>query len=139
VRTGRCLCGAVTYTVDGALRSVVVCHCLDCQRWHGRAAAMTCVVRDRLSLSGEETLRWFRTPDGPERGFCARCGSSLFWTAPGRGTISIAAGTLDSVHGLRAVAHIWCEHARLYDADHPDGVERHSRGAPPELASPPPG
>jgi len=135
--SGRCLCGAVAYRVSGPLRPVIVCHCVDCRRWHGRAAAMTCAARDAVAITGEETLRWFRTPDGPDRGSCARCGSSLFWVAPGRGSISIAAGTLDAPGGLRTVAHIWCDHAEPYDTDDPGGVERHARGAPARLAAPP--
>ncbi|HSK59970.1 MAG TPA: GFA family protein [Actinomycetospora sp.] len=137
VSSGRCLCGTVAYRVVGPLRSVVVCHCRDCRRWHGRAAAMTCADRGGVAISGEEALRWFRTPDGPDRGFCARCGSSLFWAAPGRGSISIAAGTLDAADGLRTVAHIWCDHAPSYETEHVAGVERHARGAPARLAAPP--
>jgi len=148
--SGRCLCGAVSYRVAGPLRDVIVCHCRDCRRWHGRAAAMTCAERDRVTIAGEEAVRWFRTPDGPDRGSCARCGSSLFWVAPGRGSISIAAGTLDGgddADDLRTVAHIWCDHAAPYEAlpygaapsgnGHADGVERHPRGAPARLAAPP--
>jgi hypothetical protein len=137
VSTGRCLCGAVTYEVAGPLRQVIVCHCADCRRWHGRGAAMTCARRDRVAIHGEESLRWYGAPDGPERGFCARCGSSLFWVAPGRPTVSIAAGTLDDPGPLRAVAHIFCEDERYDDREHPDGVLRFARGAPPEVAAPP--
>lgn len=135
--TGRCLCGAVTYEVAGPLRQVIVCHCVDCRHWHGRGAAMTCAHRDRVTIRGEESLRWYCTPDGPERGFCARCGSSLFWVAPRRPTISIPAGTLDDPRRLRAVAHIFCEQEEPYDRDHPDGLARFPRGAPPEVAAPP--
>lgn len=98
---------------------------------------MTSADRDRVTIVGEEALAWFRPSGGAERGFCTRCGSSLFWTAPGRGTMSIAAGTLDNPQALRVVAHIWCEHAADYDTDHPDGVEHHPRGAPPRLSATP--
>lgn len=134
---GGCLCGAVRYRVAGALRPVVVCHCVDCRRWHGRAAAMTCAARENVTISGEAALRWFGRPGGPERGFCARCGSSLFWVAPERGSISIAAGSLDDPGSLRVAAHIWCEHAASFDVDRPEGAEHHPRGAPPAVSAPP--
>jgi hypothetical protein len=35
MRTGRCLCGAVTYEVDGDPVVVAHCHCADCQRVSG--------------------------------------------------------------------------------------------------------
>ena len=35
VATGGCLCGAVRYQVHGPLRDVLICHCVECRRWHG--------------------------------------------------------------------------------------------------------
>ncbi len=37
--TGRCLCGAVRYEVDGPLREVLICHCEECRRWNGHFSA----------------------------------------------------------------------------------------------------
>ena len=56
------------------------------------------------------TVTWFAPADGGgvEYGFCARCGSSLFWrTATDASTWSIAAGTLDPPTNLRTVAAWW--------------------------------
>src|SRR5207244_3250241 len=41
------------------------------------------------------------------RGFCAECGSCLFWDAPGRDSISIGAGSLDDPAGLEILDHIY--------------------------------
>jgi SAM-dependent methyltransferase len=38
--TGRCVCGAVRYETSGPLRDVVVCHCVECRRYHGTSAAI---------------------------------------------------------------------------------------------------
>ena len=103
--TGGCLCGGVRYEVRGPLRDVVVCHCERCRRAHGHAAAYAACARADLVLREAGTLRWY-VADGRERGFCTGCGASLFWRADGRGTISIAAGTLDEPTGLRTVAQI---------------------------------
>ena len=106
--TGRCLCGAVRYTVSGPLRDVLVCHCADCRRWHGHVCAASACRREDLALEAAAgALRWYAPPTsdaGGRRGFCSRCGSSLFWDAPGRPTVSIAAGTLDPPTGLRTAA-----------------------------------
>ena len=54
-------------------------------------------------------LRWIASPESESearRGFCGECGSSLFWDAPARDTISIAAGTLDPPTGLRELGHV---------------------------------
>ena len=117
--TGRCLCGAVRYEVEGPLRDVSVCHCVECRRWHGGPGGYTAAPRDAVRVSGE--VRWIDSPASDahaRRGFCADCGSSLFWDAPGRATISIAAGTLDPPTGLSTVRHIYTGDASdYYDLD----------------------
>jgi NAD(P)-dependent dehydrogenase (short-subunit alcohol dehydrogenase family) len=112
--TGGCLCGGVRYEVSGPLRDVLVCHCSRCLHTHGHAAAYSACARDDLMLVEAGTLRWYEADDRG-RGFCDRCGASLFWRATGRDTISIAAGTLDQPTGLRIIGHIHTDdHADYY-------------------------
>lgn len=98
------------YTVEGPLRDVITCHCRECRRFHGGAAPYTACATDHLVLEDDEPVRWIRSPSSTtdaERAFCTACGSSLFWRAPGRETVSIAAGSVDEPSGLTAAAHIW--------------------------------
>lgn len=129
--TGRCLCGAVRYEVRGPLDDVLICHCEECRRWHGHFSAFTAVRRDDLVLDDERALRWTDSPDSDakaRRGFCGECGSSLFWDAPSRSTVSIAAGTLDGGTGLRVVGHVYVsQHADYYDLPD-DCLPHHNRG-----------
>ena len=109
-RTGGCLCGGVRYAAHGQLRDVLICHCVDCLRFHGGPGAYTAVPRDELELTEQRGLVWRATPSsdaGAERGFCRECGSSLFWRAPARPTVSVTAGTLDGPTGLRTIGHIY--------------------------------
>jgi hypothetical protein len=129
--TGSCLCGAVRFETDGELRDVLLCHCLQCRRWSGHAFAATAVRRDELTIHGKDALRWF---DGPSdaharRGFCGECGSSLFWEAPGRETISIAAGALDAPTRLRSLGHVYTSEAGDYYELPDDGLPRYERSA----------
>ena len=115
--TGRCLCGAVRYEVSGPLRDVILCHCVECRRWHGHVCAATAVPRDALRFLSDASLRWIDSPESNAHarlGFCGECGSSLFWDAPDRETISIAAGTLDEPTGLRTIAQIYAASAGDY-------------------------
>jgi hypothetical protein len=115
--SGGCLCGAVRFEVDGPLRDVVLCHCVECRRWHGHASAFTSAPRGALRFVEERGLRWVDSPDSDaraRRGFCGECGSSLFWDAPDRATISIAAGTLDEPTGLKTIAQIYTADAGDY-------------------------
>jgi hypothetical protein len=138
-RQGGCLCGAVRYTVDGLLRDVLVCHCVECRRWAGRAWAATAAAREDLSLSEGRGLLWIPSPRsdaGARRGSCAECGASLFWDAPGRTTISIGAGTLDDASGLELAGHVYTSQAQVWEKP-PDGAaayrESYPADAPPLL------
>jgi len=104
--TGGCLCGAVRYEVAGGLRPVVLCHCSQCRRNTGHFMAATAARHRDFRLSSEAQLRWYLSSDAARRGFCGRCGSTLFWQANGRDYISIAAGTLDGATGLSSACHI---------------------------------
>lgn len=91
---------------------------------------MTAVRKQDLSLLEQRGLRWAQSPDSEaraRRGFCAECGSSLFWDAPQRETISVAAGTLDGPTGLRVAAHWYVSQAGDYYELVADGVARHER------------
>jgi hypothetical protein len=119
VASGRCLCGAVRYEVRGPLRDVLLCHCSECRRWAGHVWAATAARRDHLHVIERGALRWIDSPESEtraRRGFCRECGSSLFWEAPGRNTVSIAAGTLDPPTGLRVAGEVHVESAGDYYA-----------------------
>jgi hypothetical protein len=89
-------------------------------------------------VNGRAALRWFPSPRSDERarrGFCGECGSSLFWDAPQRETISIAAGTLDPPTGLHSAGHWYVSQAGDYYAIPSDGLPRRERGGDPSLGS----
>ena len=105
--TGGCLCGGVRYRLTGPLRPVVYCHCGQCRRTSGHFVAATAVAKDALEVISGESLEWFRSSDSASRGFCSRCGSSLFWQPRHKEHVSIMAGTLDESIGLEAAEHIY--------------------------------
>ena len=119
---GGCLCGGVRYRITGPLRDVVFCHCTRCRRTHGHFAAYTACAREDLELVEDATLRWFEL-DGSRRGFCSRCGASVFWERGERPIVSVAAGTLDGPTGLRPSRHIFTADAGDY-YELADGLEQ---------------
>lgn len=100
---GSCLCGAVKYTIEGALRPVIGCHCVQCRKTSGHYVAATSAPRDKVTVDGDVT--WYASSERARRGFCAICGSSLFWDGAG-GNLSVHAGTFDDATGLKLAAHI---------------------------------
>lgn len=110
---GGCQCGAVAFEVTGRARDVVACHCHQCRKTSGHYWAASAVAREDHRLLRHETLAWYRSSDRARRGFCGRCGSSLFWDE-GSDSIHFAAGALDGRTGLRTVDHIHTVHAGDY-------------------------
>ena len=117
--TGGCLCGAVRYEIRGPLRGVIHCHCWKCRRFHGHVGAYTSVPRDQFELTAQSALKWYRSVTDEifdvHRGFCAECGSSLFWDPRGAPNIAIAAGSLDPPTGLRTIGHVWVSQLADYN------------------------
>jgi hypothetical protein len=104
-RRGGCLCGAVTYELNGPLRPMIVCHCIQCRKMSGHFTAATQSLASDVEIKGDP-LKWYRSSDVAERGFCATCGSTMFWRRFDNPRISIYAGTLDGETGLRESAQI---------------------------------
>jgi hypothetical protein len=105
--TGGCLCGGVRYEIRGELRGVIACHCSQCRRTSGHHSAMTSAPNERLSLTADATLVWYRSSASAARGFCGVCGSNLFWRPHAENRTSIAAGTLDVPTGVAIERHIF--------------------------------
>lgn len=117
--SGKCLCESITYEIDGPARDIVNCHCSRCRRHTGHFMAATATTEDKLEVRGD-TLRWYATAD-VEYGFCAECGSSLFWRTTRRpGHVSIAAGTLTPPTGLKTIATIYTDFASDYHTFDPE-------------------
>ena len=109
--SGSCLCGAIRYSVAGPLRPVVACHCGQCRKSSGHHVAATSAPRAAISIVGD--VRWYTSSPTAHRGFCATCGSNLFWDGPGS-HMAIFAGTLDGDPGIRLAGHIFCADKGAY-------------------------
>jgi hypothetical protein len=107
MKSGSCLCGAVRFTIDGAISGVVTCHCKMCRQWHGAPGPYANAAWASLRFAPGDALAWYASSDFARRGFCRDCGSSLFWRRNDGAEVSIAAGALDDPTGLAAEAHIF--------------------------------
>lgn len=101
-RTGKCMCGAVSYTAKGLEPKLGACHCGMCRRWTG--GPYLSVGTSDVAWAGDDQITTFKSSDWAERGFCKACGSALFYrvTAPGpyHGQLHVAFGTLDDQSGF---------------------------------------
>jgi hypothetical protein len=104
---GSCLCGAVSFQVEGELKPPDACHCSQCRRQSGHYWASTDVPRSSVAIEGEDRVRWFQSSEKVRRGFCSTCGSVLFWEPLGQNRIAIAMGAFDAPTGTRLAMHIF--------------------------------
>ncbi|MEJ6499938.1 MAG: GFA family protein [Rhodobacterales bacterium] len=118
---GSCLCGAVAFTVEGPLRDVTSCHCSQCRKMTGHYWAATGTAIAAVTFSRQEGLKWYRSSDAAERGFCGQCGATLFWKPVAQGRMAISMGSFDQPTGLTATHHIFvADKGDYYDIT--DGV-----------------
>ena len=77
---GSCFCGNVKFVVEAPTLFCAHCHCSMCRRSHG-AGFVTWfgVPYEQFSiLSREQSLVHFQSSSHGRRGFCGRCGSTIF-------------------------------------------------------------
>lgn len=84
--SGQCLCGTVRFSArpDTTMHA---CHCSLCRRFSGGVFLVADCGQTVAIEEGENSLTWYSSSDWAERGFCARCGASLFWRGKADGRI----------------------------------------------------
>jgi len=104
---GSCICGAVSFTVEGSLNPPDGCHCTICRKHSGHYFSGTDVKREAVTIIGEDSITWYQSSETVRRGFCSTCGSSLFFDPPKRDWIGIAMGAFDTPTNTKLGVHIF--------------------------------
>lgn len=110
--TGSCLCGEVTFEVEGNFESFFLCHCKYCQKDTGSAfAANLFSSTSKLRwLSGQSLVKTFHLPRTRHvKSFCKDCGSAVPSTQSEGQLIVVPAGSLDTPNEIRPNAHLFAE------------------------------
>ena len=109
-----CLCGGIKLKTQGYHRNVQNCHCIQCMKTHGHHAAYTNVEERNVKFLKKRTLKWFKSSKRAKRGFCNKCGASLFFKIIGAKTISIAAGMFNRPVKLKTTMNIFVKRKSDY-------------------------
>jgi hypothetical protein len=107
---GSCLCGAVTFEVDGALPPPDACHCTKCRKHSGHYFVSTDVPRTAVTIHGADHVTWYSSSEKVRRGFCRTCGASLFFDPVDQSKhawIAIALGAFDTPTDTKIQKHIF--------------------------------
>ena len=121
--SGRCMCGAVTWTCSGQIMRSLVCHCTDCQTLSGSAFRTVVPTREGAFtlLSGEVKNYVKIGTSGARRlhGFCPECGSPIYSTSEDDGpkVYNLRVGTIHQRRELVPRTQIWCRSALPWTTD----------------------
>ncbi len=107
MHTGSCLCGVVTFELEGDLPTPNACHCTQCRKQSGHFWASTDVKIEDITIRGGENVTWYQASDTARRGFCKTCGSFLFWDPIHHDTIAVAMGAFDKPTNAKLALHIY--------------------------------
>jgi len=117
--TGGCACGVITYEITGKPKTMVQCHCLDCQKATGTGhISLAFFSEDDVSISGIAKGHTTVTDSGNQstRHFCPDCGSLLYGLNSGRpGLITIAVGSVDDHSWFSSKAVVYSKHRPDWD------------------------
>jgi hypothetical protein len=131
MHTGSCLCRAITFQITCDLPPPDACHCTQCRKFTGHFFVSTDIPKSAITLTGAEHLTWYPSSEMARRGFCAICGSSLFWDPLYRDTIGVAMGAFDPPTGATLGVHIFvADKGDYYTID--DGAPQHLQYPPQE-------
>lgn len=91
---GKCLCGSVSLIVKSASKNIGACHCNMCRQWiGGPLLAVDC--GNEVEFEGGESIATYSSSEWAERGFCKKCGTSLFYKLKEAGQYMVPAGVLN--------------------------------------------
>jgi hypothetical protein len=133
--TGGCLCGAVRYESSTAPTEGYYCHCTMCQKNYGGLfmASLKFTGGSFSIVSGQ--LKYYRSSDIAERGFCADCGSPIVFRYDGAADIWVLLGSLDrpgdwplTASATWGVVKHVCVESKVSWLSIADGVEQRSVG-----------
>ena len=106
-KIAKCLCGGIKIQIQGILRYVSNCHCSQCMKTHGNFASYTSAPEKNVKYINKKTLKWYNSSKFAKRGFCSKCGASIFFKHLGSENISIAAGMFQNPIKLKTISNIF--------------------------------
>ena len=107
-QVGKCLCGGVRFRLNETPKEVTVCHCGICRRLSGGTPPASASI-SAPAFDADDSLKWRQSSPWGQRGFCAECGTQLFWRAVDKSGWVVFAGALENPPPLKIERHIFID------------------------------
>ncbi|WP_332645982.1 GFA family protein [Lysinibacillus sp. 54212] len=117
---GSCLCGEITYQIEGDFENFYLCHCERCRKDTGsaHAANLFSSTAKLRWLSGQEKSKTFNfRSEGHIKSFCTNCGSALPNIQMDGKLLVVPAGSIDSDINIKPQGHIYYANKANWDAE----------------------
>jgi len=117
--SGSCLCGTVSFEVNGDFDNFYLCHCQHCQKDTGSAYSANLFSQSAKLVwrSGAGAVMSFTLPGTRHnKSFCKLCGSALPSTQDA-GLLVVPAGCLDTDISMAPTAHIFLSRKAPWDGN----------------------
>ncbi len=119
IHHGRCLCGSVTYEVQGTPVIVAHCHCEDCQRLSGAGHSTGAMYsEENFRLEGPVGAYDLKSENGNivTRVFCPACGSPIHGQNTGMpGFVTVSLGTLEDSSDFKPEVVVFARNRKHWD------------------------
>jgi hypothetical protein len=120
IKSGSCLCGEVSFEIEGDFDNFYLCHCSRCRKDTGSAhgANLFSSTAKVKWVSGEDKVTNFTFPSSQhKKSFCSICGSALPNIQMGGELLVVPAGSLDCDISITPTAHIFIASKANWDKD----------------------
>ena len=117
---GSCLCGAITFEIEGDFENFYLCHCERCRKDTGsaHAANLFSSTAKLRWLSGQEKSKTFNfRSEGHIKSFCTNCGSALPNVQMDGTLLVVPAGSIDSDINIKPQGHIYYANKANWDTE----------------------
>ncbi|HWM28193.1 MAG TPA: GFA family protein [Woeseiaceae bacterium] len=105
---GGCLCGAVRFSAANVETAFEVCHCGMCRRWAG--SPLFAAAAERVTFENRDSLGVYDSSEWAARGFCSKCGSSLFYYLKPADRYVMCVGAFDDASAFHLAGEIYIDH-----------------------------
>jgi hypothetical protein len=122
--SGKCLCGAVTFSAEHVELEHHACHCGMCRRWSGGSGFLGTAC---TGVVFEGPLGRYASSEWAERGFCTACGTALFYFLKPTQAYVMSTGVFDDPLPFRLVREIFIDRkpaGYAYAGDHERWTEQ---------------